>query len=81
MMGMPLELNTMIVTKGKEERVENNDFKLIKKGYRLYPLEVPVEVRKAVEGELIGTGIIKKVVCENSKTKITYELISLTSVN
>ncbi len=81
MMGMPLELNTMIVTKGKEERVENNDFKLIKKGYRLYPLEVPVEVRKAVEGELIGTGIIKKVVWENSKTKITYELISLTSVN
>ena len=81
MMGMPLELNTMIVTMGKEERVENNDFKLIKKGYRLYPLEVPVEVRKAVEGELIGTGIIKKVVWENSKTKITYELISLTSVN
>ena len=81
MMGMPLELNTMIVTKGKEERVENNDFKLIKKGYRLYPLEVPFEFRKAVEGELMGTGIIKKVVWENSKTKITYELISLTSVN
>lgn len=81
MMGMPLELNTMIVTKGKEERMENNDFELMKKGYRLYPLEIPVEVRKTIEGELIGTGIIKKVVWENNKTRITYELISLTSVN
>lgn len=80
-MGMPLELNTMIVTKGKEERIANNDFKLTKKGYRLYPLEIPLEVRKTIEGELIGTGVIKKVVLENNKTKITYELISLTSVN
>ncbi|MGM9929961.1 MAG: DUF2584 domain-containing protein [Bacillus sp. (in: firmicutes)] len=80
-MGMPLELNTMIVTKGKEERIANNDFKLTKKGYRLYPLEIPLEVRKTMEGELTGTGIIKKVVWENGKTKITYELISLTSVN
>lgn len=80
-MGMPLELNTMIVTKGKEERMENNDFKLSKKGYRLFPLEIPIEVRKTIEGELIGTGVIKKVVWENNKTRITYELISLTSVN
>ena len=81
MMGMPLELNTMIVTKGKEERMENNDFELMKKGYRLYPLEISIEVRKAIEGELIGTGVIKKVVWENNETRITYELISLTSVN
>lgn len=31
-MGMPMELNTMIVTKGREEREEENIFRLKKKG-------------------------------------------------
>ena len=30
-MGMPLELNTMIVTKGNERRIEENDFILERK--------------------------------------------------
>lgn len=80
-MGMPLELNTMIVTKGKEERINSNDFSLVKSGYRLYPMEIPVEIRKTKHGELIGTGIIKQVVWENDSTKLTYELTSLHSVN
>ncbi|MGM9923125.1 MAG: DUF2584 domain-containing protein [Bacillus sp. (in: firmicutes)] len=80
-MGMPLELNTMIVTKGNEERLNSNDFILIKDGYRLYPLEVPLDIRKTMHSESIGTAVIKKVVWENSKTKITYELTSLHSVN
>lgn len=45
-MGMPVEFNTMIVTKGKETRIEENVFELMKEGYRIYPLNIPLEVRK-----------------------------------
>ncbi|MGG1291609.1 DUF2584 domain-containing protein [Bacillus smithii] len=80
-MGMPLELNTMIVTKGNEERVGGNLFQLRKKGYRLYPLHVPVPVQKTIESGIAGTAIIEKVVWENQETVITYRLIALNSTN
>ncbi|MCQ6278449.1 DUF2584 domain-containing protein [Bacillus sp. EB600] len=80
-MGMPLELNTMIVTKGREKRLEENLFLLEKKGYRLYPIDIPVDVRKEIEGDSNGTGMIKKVEWQNQATFITYELVSLNSTN
>lgn len=80
-MGMPLELNTMIVTKGNEERIEENMFRLIKKGYRLYPIDIPLEVKKTVESDPVGTGVIKKIELENNKTILTYNLIALKSTN
>ncbi|KZZ85804.1 MULTISPECIES: DUF2584 domain-containing protein [Bacillaceae] len=80
-MGMPLELNTMIVTKGREKRMEENVFTLQKDGYRLYPLDLPVEVRKTKEGEVSGRAVINKVEWENSKTILTYQLIKLNSTN
>ncbi|MTH54460.1 DUF2584 family protein [Bacillus mangrovi] len=80
-MGMPLELNTMIVTKGKEKRLEENIFVLRKEGYRLYPLDLPVEVRKTKDGDLSGRAIITKVEWEGSSTVLTYQLIKLNSTN
>jgi hypothetical protein len=80
-MGMPLELNTMIVTKGREQRIEENLFLLEKKGYRLYPIDIPIDVRKEKNSESNGTGIIKKVEWENQVTVITYQLVSLNSTN
>lgn len=80
-MGMPLELNTMIVTKGKEKRIGENDFTLKKKDYRLYPFEIPIEVRKTKESEPTATAIIKKLEWENHYTTITYQLISLHTTN
>jgi hypothetical protein len=80
-MGMPLELNTMIVTKGRETRVEENLFVLNKDGYRLYPIDIPIDVRKTMDGESSGTAIIKKVEWEHGKTNLTYQLISLNSTN
>ncbi|WP_026693586.1 DUF2584 domain-containing protein [Peribacillus kribbensis] len=81
-MGMPLELNTMIVTKGREQREQsNNSFKLEKEGYRLYPLDIPIEVRKTKEADTSGTAVIKKLEWENQSTVITYELVSLNSTN
>jgi hypothetical protein len=80
-MGMPLELNTMIVTKGREKRVEENVFLLEKEGYRLYPIEVPIDVRKTMDCDSSGTAVIKKVELQNNSTTITYQLISLNSTN
>ncbi len=80
-MGMPLELNTMIVTKGNEIRIKENDFKLVKKDYRLYPLEVPLEVRKTIDSELTSIAVITKLEWENQQTTITYHLVSLHTTN
>ncbi len=80
-MGMPLELNTMIVTKGREERLEENLFKLQKDGYRLYPIDIPLEVKKTIEGDTSGTATIKKMEWSEQKTIIIYQLLSLNSTN
>jgi hypothetical protein len=80
-MGMPLELNTLIVTKGREDRLNDNYFKLTKEGYRLYPLNIPLEVRKTLDTDINGHAVINKVEWENNLTIITYKLISLHSTN
>jgi hypothetical protein len=80
-MGMPLELNTMIVTKGREQRLEENLFLLEKEGYRLYPIDIPIDVRKTIESDSSGTAVIKKVEWQRKTTSITYQLISLNSTN
>ena len=79
--GMPLELNTMIVTKGNELRINDNQFELVKKEYRIYPLEIPIEVRKTIDSETLAMAKIKKLEWENNQTRILYELISLNSTN
>lgn len=80
-MGMPLELNTMIVTKGKEKRLDDNLFILEKAGYRLYPIDIPIDVRRTIESDSSGTAVIQKVEWEQEKTTIFYQLISLNSTN
>ncbi|MEH7298844.1 DUF2584 domain-containing protein [Neobacillus drentensis] len=80
-MGMPLELNTMIVTKGREKRVEENLFVMEKEGYRLYPIDIPIDVRKTMDSDSSGTALIKKVEWQQGNTTITYQLVSLNSTN
>lgn len=78
---MPLELNTMIVTKGNEKRVTDNIFQIEKKGYRLYPLDIPLNIHKTKNRECIGTAVVRKVEMEQEKTIVTYELTKLHSTN
>ncbi|MCA1066470.1 DUF2584 domain-containing protein [Rossellomorea sp. AcN35-11] len=80
-MGMGLELNTMIVTKGREVRKEENLFELKKDGYRLYPMHLPIDVRKTKRSDSIGYGRIEKMEWTDEKTTILYRLISLNSTN
>jgi hypothetical protein len=80
-MGMPFEMNTMIVTKGREKRLEENLFSLQKEGYRLYPINIPIEVKKTIESDTSGTGIIQRVEWQGNTTVVTYQLVSLNSTN
>ncbi|MBO0992466.1 DUF2584 domain-containing protein [Bacillus sp. SD088] len=80
-MGMPLELNTMIITKGKESRQQDNQFILKKAGYRLYPIDIPIEVRHTIESDYRATAKIRKVEWEENQTIITYQLLALHSSN
>lgn len=78
---MPVEFNTMIVTKGRETRIDENTFELLKEGYRIYPIDIPVEVRKTKSGEMTGQAIIQKLELSNTNTILTYRLINLNSTN
>lgn len=80
-MGMPVEFNTMIVTKGNEQRIDENVFQLTKEGYRIYPIDIPIEVRKTIEGEMIGQAIVEQLQLTDKKTIITYRLLALNSTN
>ncbi|MGG3693131.1 DUF2584 domain-containing protein [Heyndrickxia ginsengihumi] len=80
-MGMPIELQTLIITEGKAERLEQNLFVLKQAGYFLYPLDTSLEVRKTIEGESTGIAFIKKLEWEQNTTTIRYELVSLNTPN
>jgi hypothetical protein len=82
-MGMPLELNTMIVTKNNEEKTTvENIYTLTKEGYRLYPVDIPiVEVRTTKSASPYALAKINKLSWENGQTQITYELVELMGVN
>lgn len=80
-MGMPMEFNTMIVTKGKEVRIDENTFELSKDGYRVYPIDIPIEVRKTMSGEVTGQAVVQKLELTNIKTIVTYQLTNLNSTN
>jgi hypothetical protein len=80
-MGMGLELNTMLVTKGKEVRTEDNLFLLQKDGYRLYPMQTPIEIRTTKRSHSRGYARIEKIQWHEEKTTIFYKLISLNTTN
>ncbi|MED4453143.1 DUF2584 family protein [Metabacillus fastidiosus] len=75
-MGMPMEFNTMIVTKGNEKQIQENVFQLKKEGLRIYPMNIPIEVRKIIESETIGQALVIKIELENEQTVITYKFIT-----
>ncbi|MCA1056811.1 DUF2584 domain-containing protein [Rossellomorea aquimaris] len=80
-MGMGLELNTLLVTKGKEIRVDDNLFQLEKEGYRLYPIHTPIEVKTTKKSPSRGYAKIEKIQWHEDKTTIFYQLISLNTTN
>lgn len=80
-MGMPFEMNWLIVTKNKAKRLEENIFHLEKEGYRIYPLGLSIDVAKTKLDKPYGSATIKKMTWENGNTYIYYELLSLNNTN
>ncbi|WP_017472149.1 DUF2584 family protein [Amphibacillus jilinensis] len=82
-MTMPLTLEWTLVTEGQEERVEdqNNLFKMSIDGYRLYPIQDQIEIRRHKDSDQIGFGRIIELTWRDNRTFCIYQLDSLYSVN
>ncbi|WP_253288918.1 DUF2584 domain-containing protein [Amphibacillus sp. MSJ-3] len=80
---MPLTLEWILVTEGKEERISDqpNSFTITLNGYRLFPVEQMIEIKRHKETDQIGFGKITKLTWSNNQTVCYYRLISLNSVN
>lgn len=76
-MGMPLEMNWMIVTKSDEIKIGDNKYELTKDEYRLYPMEFPIEIRRQKFGPIVAFGRIVSMKWENNQTTIEYIVDSL----
>ncbi|KGX87898.1 DUF2584 family protein [Pontibacillus litoralis] len=82
-MSMPLIMQWVVITEGKEQRVGEKDnlFTLELPGYTLFPVDQSIEMKRMKESEQTGIAKIVELTWSNQKTVIVYELISLHSVN
>ncbi|KGX91953.1 hypothetical protein N781_02655 [Pontibacillus halophilus JSM 076056 = DSM 19796] len=82
-MTMPLTMEWTITTEGKEKRVQEkeNTFTLTLQGYQVFPLEQELHVYRYSQDEHVGKAQVKELHWAKGKTTITYQLISLYSVN
>lgn len=82
-MSMPLTLEWELVTEGKEKRIANqpNCFTIKMDGYRLFPIEEIIEIKRHKKADQIGFGEIYQLTWSDNQTVCHYRLISLHSVN
>ncbi|WAA10056.1 DUF2584 family protein [Fervidibacillus albus] len=80
-MVMPFQFEIEIVTEGKEKRLDDNNFQLIKEGYHLYPLNIPLKVKRFFDQNPVGEGIIFKMEFSDGITTIQYQLTALNNIN
>ncbi|GAA5415316.1 uncharacterized protein YtmB [Paraliobacillus ryukyuensis] len=82
-MSMPMSFEWRLVTEGNEKRVANKDnfFSIVLDGYRLFPLEEEIEIRRHQDADQIGYGKVVEITWKANRTICTYQLISLYSVN
>ncbi|MCP8616097.1 DUF2584 family protein [Salirhabdus salicampi] len=82
-MSIPLTVEWRIITRGREQRVnqEDNTFEIVFDGYKLFPLDEPIDIMRHEDSDQIGTAKVKKLAMAEQKTVCTYQLVSLYSVN
>ncbi|MCM3477501.1 DUF2584 family protein [Caldifermentibacillus hisashii] len=80
-MGMPVQLESVIVITGKETRLKENYFQIVKEGYHLFPLDTSLIVKRMEDDEIIGSGVINKLEWSEGKTTIIYRLTALKTIN
>ncbi|MFQ3543070.1 DUF2584 family protein [Halobacillus rhizosphaerae] len=82
-MSTPLSMEWLLITEGKERRVDADDnlFEISFPGYKIFPMNEPLEIRRHIKSDQIGAGIIEEVILKNNTTICKYRLVSLYSVN
>jgi hypothetical protein len=82
-MSTPFSMEWIIITEGKENRVNEDDnlFEIRYEGYKLFPLNELLELRKYPFSKQTGFAIIEELVLKEQSTICKYRLISLHSVN
>ncbi|ABS22036.1 DUF2584 family protein [Bacillus cytotoxicus] len=79
---MKFEMHTKIISNEKEIRlhIEENIFQLTLEGYHLFAVNEILPLYKS-EQERIGSAMIQKLEWKDEKTIVSYQLVSLQSVN
>lgn len=80
-MGMSLQMEIEILTNGEEKRIRDNEFQLVLEGYHLYPLDIPIVIKRLADDVPSGEGIIDRLELFSGKTTIHYRLIKLITTN
>ncbi|WP_082234049.1 DUF2584 family protein [Halobacillus massiliensis] len=82
-MSTPLSMEWTIITNGKEKRVFPNDnlFEITFEGYKIFPLNERIEIKRNPRADQIGSGQIEELILKENSTVCKYRLISLHSVN
>ncbi|MCP3030757.1 DUF2584 domain-containing protein [Halobacillus sp. A1] len=82
-MSTPLSMEWTLITGGKEKRVnpDENLFEITFEGYKLFPMNETIEIKRNIRADQIGSGEIKELLLKDNTTICKYRLISLHSVN
>lgn len=82
-MSMPLAIEWKLITHGKEKRIDGKEnlFEISFDGFKLFPLNETIELRRNDVSDQIGIGKIVELTWRDEKTICKYQLISLYNVN
>ncbi|WP_407272788.1 DUF2584 family protein [Radiobacillus sp. PE A8.2] len=82
-MAMPIMVEWVLVTNGKEMRLANevNMFEIQLDYYRLFPINQVIEIKRHQDSQQIGNGKIVELAWKNNCTHCKFQLISLFNVN
>ncbi|MGI8315291.1 DUF2584 family protein [Halobacillus mangrovi] len=82
-MSTPFTMEWLIITEGREKRVNEGEnlFEIAYEGYKLFPINEPLEIRKYLSSNGIGFCVIEELILKDHSTHCKYRLISLNSVN
>ncbi|TCT25503.1 uncharacterized protein DUF2584 [Melghiribacillus thermohalophilus] len=82
-MSVPFSMEWRIITGGKEKRISESDnlFEIEFDGYKLFPIDQPIDVMRFESSDQIGTAKVVKITLTDHRTICTYQLISLYNIN
>ncbi|WP_226034749.1 DUF2584 family protein [Aquibacillus saliphilus] len=82
-MSMPLLIEWKLITHGNEKRLaeKENMFEITFEGYKLFPINDVIEIRRQHNSDQVGNGRIIEITWKDGSTICKYQLLSLYNVN